>query len=274
MLLTRKKTSRSSLLLLTRTRNLRYAQRMKLLFRPKPTSGTTFFCFTPLVSFFTFVVEFAFALYVFFKYRPTSFSKLCVLVLICLGLFQLSEFLVCTTPYTDFSIKMGYVAITLLPALGLHIINTLTHRWKALVYVSYVYVILLVGAILFIPQVAILPTCNPNYVSYEVNPTFSFFHWLYYVTAMIIGIFLLTYAIVKHIGDKKQEKWMIISYLVFIIPSLILLYVNVIENTALPSVMCGFAIITAIIFVFIIIPRHYYLKSKTNKIKKAYKKKK
>ncbi len=241
---------------------------MKLLFRPKSQTSITFFCLTPLVSFSTFVIEFAFAVYVLYKYKPTSFSRLCVLVLLCLGLFQLSEFLVCTTPYIDLSIKMGYVAITLLPALGLHIINTLTHRWRTLVYISYSCVALLIAAILFIPQVAILPTCNPNYVSYEVNSTFSFFHWLYYVVAMVIGIILLTYSLFKRIGDKKQEKWMILSYLVFIIPSIILLYANIITNTALPSVMCGFAVITAVIFVFIIIPRHYYLKSKLRKSKK------
>lgn len=241
---------------------------MKLLFRPKSPTGTTFYCFTPLVSFFTFIIEFSFALYVLVKYKPTQFSKLCVLVLLCLGLFQLSEFLICVSPYIDLSIKLGYIAITLLPAFGLHIICTLTQRWKILAYTSYACVALLSMAILFIPQVAILSTCNPSYVSYEVNPTFSFLHWLYYVVTMAIGIMLLTYAILKHIGDRKQEKWMIISYFVFIIPSLILFYANVIAHTALPSVMCGFAILTAIIFVFIIIPRHYYLKSKLKKAKK------
>lgn len=242
---------------------------MKIIFRPKPTSGTTFFCFTPLVSLSTFVIEFLFALYVLVKYKPTLFSKLCVTVLICLGLFQLSEFLLCTTPFIDISIKLGYVAITLLPALGLHIVYTLTNRWKIIAYLSYVWAALLILAIIFIPKVAFLATCNPNYVSYDANPTFSFLHWLYYTVVMIIGMILLTYAIVKKIGDKKGEKWMIASYLVFIIPSGALYYMNLMGQAALPSVMCGFALLTAIIFVGIIIPRYYITKNKPVKHRKS-----
>lgn len=246
---------------------------MKLLFRPKSTSGTTFYCFTPLVSLSTFVIEFCFALYVLVKYKPTTFSMLCVTVLLCLGLFQLSEFLICTTPYVDLSIKLGYVAITLLPALGLHLISTLTHRWKFIVFLSYIYAAFLILVIIFVPMVAFLATCNPNYVGYASNSIFSFFHWLYYAIFMVVGILLLTYAVIKRIGDRKEEKWMIMSYFVFIIPSLILLYANVIGHVALPSVMCGFAILTACIFVFVIIPRYYLLKTKKTKtLKKKYKK--
>jgi hypothetical protein len=47
---------------------------------------------------------------------------------------------------------------------------------------------------------------------------------------------------------------MIISYLVFTIPATALLYLKVIEDISLPSVMCGFAILTALIFVLKIIP--------------------
>lgn len=238
---------------------------MKLIFRPKPTSGTTFFCFTPLVSLSTFIIEFIFAVYVLVKYKPTLFSRLCVLTLMCLGLFQLSEFLLCTTPFIDASIKLGYVAITLLPALGLHIIYTLTNRWKFIAYLAYAWAAILVGTIVFIPNVAFLATCNPNYVSYDANPTFSFFHWLYYIVSMLTGVALLTYAMFKKIGDKKEQKWMILSYFVFIIPALILFYTNVISQTALPSVMCGFALLTAIIFVFVIIPRYYKLRKKNDR---------
>lgn len=244
---------------------------MKFILRPKSTS-TTFFCFTPLVSLSTFVIEFCFALYVLVKYKPTLFSKLCVLVLVCLGVFQFSEFLICTTPYLDVSIKLGYIAITLLPALGIHIIYSLTNRWKFFAYISYAWAAILVLAIVFVPKVAFLATCNPNYVSYTSNSVFSFSHWLYYVVSMGVGVLLLSYAIVKHIGDRKEEKWMIVSYFVFIIPSMILFYTNTIQHIALPSVMCGFAILTAIIFVAVIIPRHYYLKSKKNKATKKGKK--
>lgn len=227
------------------------------LFGKRSSGSATFYCFTPPVSFATFIVEFAFAFYVFFKYKATPFSRLCIITLICLGLFQLSEFMICKTPYIDPALKMGYISITLLPALGLHIISIITKRWKPLVYLAYIAAAGLCTAAVFVPNVAFIASCQPHYVEIASNSLFGFLHSLYYGIFMFLGIFALWRSIVKHIGDSNQEKWMITSYLVFVIPALLLSYLKLIAHLATASVMCGFALITAIIFVFVIIPRYY-----------------
>lgn len=227
------------------------------LFGKRSSGSATFYCFTPPVSFATFIIEFAFAFYVFFRYKATPFSRLCIVTLLCLGLFQLSEFMICKSPYIDFALKMGYISITLLPALGLHIIAIITRRWKPLVYLAYITAVGLCAAAVFVPNVAFIASCQPHYVEIDSNSVFSFLHSLYYGVFMFLGIFALWRSIVKRIGDSKQEKWMIASYLVFIIPALVLSYLNLIAHLATASVMCGLALITALIFVFIIIPRYY-----------------
>jgi hypothetical protein len=202
----------------------------------------------------TFIIEISFALYVFFKYKATTFTRLCVITLGALGVFQLSEFLICTTPFVDEFMKVGYVCITLLPTLGLHIAYTITKKGKTITILSYVACALLLFCLLIFPKVAYLTTCNPNYVSFKTNSVYGFFHYLYYGVFMLAGILVLLYSIFKTKGHHKAEWWMIISYLVFTIPATALLYLKVIEDISLPSVMCGFAILTALIFVLKIIP--------------------
>ncbi len=228
----------------------------------KKESSTTFYCFTPLVSLLTFLIEISFAFYVFFKYKSTTFTRLCVTTLGALGVFQLSEFLICTTPYVDEFMKVGYICITLLPTLGLHIAYSITKKGRTITILSYAVCALLLFCLLIFPKIAYLTTCNPHYVSFETNSIFGFFHYLYYAVFMLAGIIVLLYSIVKTKGNHKAEWWMIISYLVFTVPATALLYLKVIEDISLPSVMCGFAILTAIIFVAKIIPTH---SSKTKK---------
>lgn len=229
-------------------------------------NASTFYCFTPPVSFATFLIEFIFAFYVLYKYKPTLFSYLCVLTLMCLGLFQLSEFLICTTPYFDFAIKMGFISITLLPALGLHIATILTGKGKRITALSYLAASGFIIALLFVPEIAFLASCQPHYVDVRsINPLFGYLFAAHYGVFMLLGILLLGNSIRKRIGDKKQQKWMIVSYLVFIVPSLGLTYMRILSDSSIISVMCGFALITAVIFVFIIIPRYYSKLGKTKK---------
>ena len=98
-------------------------------FFPK-NSRSTFFCFSPAVMLFTLLTEFLFAIYVILtsrRWRPSTF--LIVALLVCLGIFQLAEFQVCGGARTVAWMRVGYVGITLLPALGLHLVSLVTkHR--------------------------------------------------------------------------------------------------------------------------------------------------
>ncbi len=79
---------------------------------------------------FTLLTEFLFAIYVILtsrRWRPSTF--LIVALLVCLGIFQLAEFQVCGGARTVAWMRVGYVGITLLPALGLHLVSLVTkHR--------------------------------------------------------------------------------------------------------------------------------------------------
>lgn len=220
-------------------------------------SSLVFYCFTPLVSLATFIIEVLLAVYVFIKYKTTLFSQLCIALFLCLGIFQLSEYFICTSSQVNVWLKVGYVAIALLPAFGIHITSIITKRDKTLAYSAYGLAGLFIFAVLFIPQIQLEATCEPHYVSISKHPLFGFLFGSYYAAYVLSAVYTLWRSMKARIGDRREEQWLIISYAVFVVPSIVLFYIKSIVLSALPSVMCGFAILTALIFVFFIIPRHY-----------------
>ena len=91
----------------------------------------TLYCFSPAVMIATFVIEICAAFYTLIKYRSTVSSKLIVSLLGFLAIFQLAEYMVCVGALGFSSLqwaKLGYVAITILPPLALHLGMTIAKR--------------------------------------------------------------------------------------------------------------------------------------------------
>ncbi len=239
-------------------------------FNKSNSRDVTFYCFTPLVSLATFFLEFLLALYVFFKYKPTLFNILSIATLLSLGTFQLSEYFICTTAYGDLWTKIGYIAITLLPALGVHSVTAITRKKNLLVGSGYIYATLLVAGIIFIPEINLQTSCLPNYVDIKLSNWFNILHTAYYAFYVLAVIYILWHSLQRHIGDAKEEKWLLFGYAIFLIPSEGLFLLRMITDSAIPSVMCGFAVLAAIILVAVVIPRQQQLElAKAKKRKKS-----
>ena len=88
------------------------------------------YCFSPPVMLATFVIEVGFALYVLWRYNMTKLSRLVVAILLCLALFQGTEFLLCGVYGIEPGVwsRVGYAAITLLPPLGIHLVLTIARK--------------------------------------------------------------------------------------------------------------------------------------------------
>jgi len=87
-----------------------------------------FFCFSPEVMLATFLIEITLAVYVFFRYKMGFFGKIVVSLLVLLAAFQLAEYKICTGYNGIVWSKIGFVVITLLPVLGLHLISFIAKR--------------------------------------------------------------------------------------------------------------------------------------------------
>jgi len=219
----------------------------------------TFTCFSPGVMISTFLIEIILAIYVYLKYKMTAFSRLIILLLIFLATFQLAEYQICTGNYSELWTKIGFVSITFLPALGLQLISLVTESKKFL-KLGY---ILMVGFILFFifyPTAINGAVCGGNYIIFNTHHIISWLYAAYYLGFLLIGI-LESAKYLQH-NRNQAAKWMLAGYISFTLPMTIIYLMFPEARSAIPSIMCGFAIFLALILAFKVAPLSSYYQHK------------
>lgn len=217
------------------------------------------FCFSPEVMFGTFVIEIFLAIYTIVRYKMTTVSRLAVATFVCLAVFQLAEFQVCAAAWIDPMVasRIGYVAITLLPALGIHFIYAIAGKTKRL-RVGAGYLIATVFSIFFLTAGDALTgnVCQGNYVIFDVAPGSVWAYTLYYYGFLITGIMLcLQLARSAKPRVRSALGWFAGGYLAFMVPTTV---VNIIDPSTIegiPSIMCGFAVLFALILGLKVLPQ-------------------
>lgn len=222
-------------------------------------SGMGFGCFSPPVMIATFAIEIIFAIYTLAKHHDKLWGKIIALILLCLATFQLAEFQVCGGTNQLFWARVGYVAITLLPPLGItlaHIIakkplNTLLHK------VSWLLAIICVAIFAFAPVTGTFPVCNGNYVifRYEYLAIGKYLYTAYYFGLLFAAMFA-SYKWTKDASKNVQKaaRGLIAGYSLFILPTLAANLADQATVAAIPSIMCGFAVLWAIVLTLHIRP--------------------
>lgn len=211
----------------------------------------------------TFVIEIACAMYVIARYKLTPVSRLAVAVLVGLAVFQLAEFNVCEGSWGVDSLtwaRIGYVAITLLPPLGLHMAMRIAGvKRPFLVSGAYVAAAVFAVIFLFVGHGMRGQECLGNYVIFEVAPCAVWPYALYYYGLLLltVGIALRESMRVKARNVKAALISLAVGYAAFIVPTT---FVNVVDPTTIagiPSIMCGFAVILALVLAGIVLPRYF-----------------
>lgn len=226
---------------------------MNKLFRDK----STFFCFTPEVMLTTFLTEIALAIYVFIRYKMTTFGRLIAVILILLATFQISEYQICGGANQIFWSKTGYVAITALPALGLTLVSLVTGK-KNFLKLAYALMFLYILIFLFTPKAISGAVCEKNYLVFYTNQKLSWTYTVYYFGFLLLAIWEAW----ENRTDKNKNllNWIIAGYLSFMLPMGIAYILLPAARQAIPSIMCGFTVLLAFILAFKIAPlynKHY-----------------
>jgi hypothetical protein len=213
----------------------------------------------------TMVIETTLAIYTIWRYKMDLFTRLATLLLICLATFQLAEYFVCTglgsmaAPWS----RVGFVAITALPPLGLHMMHVLAGKpRRRLVYGSYAFMTAFMAFFLFSPGTFTGHQCTGNYVIFQFTANITGAYSIYYFAWLLLGI-----GLGFHWANELKEKGkstlkrlqtvqaLILGYLVFLVPSALAMTVNPSVRRGIPSVMCGFAVLLALIVTLYILPR-------------------
>ncbi|MDR3692955.1 MAG: hypothetical protein P4L46_26480 [Fimbriimonas sp.] len=210
----------------------------------------------------TFLVETVFAIYMGLRYASSVFRNLVCLILLCLASFQLAEYQVCVGPRDTAPIwgRFGLIGITMLPALGMHLIGAVTRK-SILTSIGYIIAGFYVLFFAFIPGATGQPECNGNYVIIQIgsgwyNVLFSAYYWIFILLAMVE----LTLRLTRRdpppgFGFSRQLIALTLAgYLSFTVPMGIAALLTSEVRRAIPSVMCGFALILAIILTVYVTP--------------------
>lgn len=205
----------------------------------------------------TFLLEFALAFYVLLRYKKDAVVKLIVALLFLLGTFQLAEYMICGglgLQHMEWA-KIGYVSITLLPALGIHLILVLAKvKMRPLLALSYGSAIAYVLYFALAGQSVIARECAPNYALFDTQGFGALLYAFYYYGWLLVAVILAAYLSKRKPKSSRPLGWMIIGYSSFIIPTTLANLINPDTIAAIPSVMCGFAILLAVILVWRVLP--------------------
>jgi len=211
-------------------------------------------CFTPAVSLTTALIEFFVATFIIFYYKKTSLSKIAVVLLYLLGLYQFSEFMVCVSGYPVLWAKIGFMAYTFLPAAGLWFALKNCGKKHSTLLVFLAPIIFSLFAILktgFIVE----STCGIYLVVIRhlfFDPAYLWASILYmtYYFGFIFAIFyiyMLDYKKIKDKIHKQIDADIMAGVIVSLLPAVILLFIFPSMYIKFPSLYCQFALLFTII---------------------------
>lgn len=207
----------------------------------------------------TIVLEVGLALYTLFAYKHSKIRSLAIATFLLLATFQFAEFQVCanTLGNPELWSRIGYVAITFLPILGVQAIGVLTGRKnRQLLVVLYSIGVAVSLYFLITPGVFIASICTGKLVLFQLQPATTTAYYLFYNTVLFIslGLAIMYRKSEKSVAKRQALVWYIVGILTFLVPTGIIYIVRPSELSSLPSIMCGFAIVFALIIGLRILP--------------------
>ena len=206
------------------------------------------------------IIEVSGALWMLWRYRAATASRLIAALLFCLGLFQLAEYMICERAVGLSSTQwaqVGFASISLLPALGMNLAMHI--RGKINMYGligTYLIAIVFVVFFLFIGQGVRSSICGGNYILFRLMENTKYPYIAYYYGWMLCAMMYCLYYAHK-LTDRKRAKTLQLfaaGYASFILPATTVTIIRPDLIYATPSIMCGFAVFLALILLFGIAP--------------------
>lgn len=234
-------------------------------------SHTILHCFSPPVMLATFLVEIFFAAYILWRYRMSTITRLVASVLVCLAVFQGTEYLLCGGIGVNGGTwsRIGYVAISLLPPLGLHLAHAIAgKKSRYLVPLAYISGAAFITYFIFGVQAISGHTCYANYAVFNTHSGVSWLYGLYYYGWLLIGtLSAFNFARQAKKGTARALYAFSAGYLSFIVPTTVFNLIDPSTVSGIPSIMCGFAVILAFILAIRVAPESLQAKDPSRSLR-------
>ena len=226
--------------------------------RPRSKRQTTLYCFSPPVMIATCVIEVGLALHTLWRYKMGAVSRLATLLLLFLATFQLAEFMVCRGVGDGLLwSRVGFAAITTLPPLGLHLTYAVAgakRRW--LLWPAYLSGAAFLAFFSLIGRSIDGHACLGNYVIFQIAPGFGWLYGAYYYVWLIAAL-ALGWRQLRCAEQRRKHRalaGLMFGYAIFLLPTTTVNFLKPETMAAIPSVMCGFAVLLALMLGFVVLP--------------------
>ncbi len=214
-----------------------------------------------LVSLIFFGIELAILIVVIIFNRDHKHFWEIVAFLVLLQLYQLSEFLVCIGVSVGFITRIGFVIITFLPPLG-YFLCTRVVKWKFPDY-WFGFALAIAFSIYYIVDTSsvVLVDCNPFFATYQstgsisIGPStapyelrISALYSAFYFGSLLYSIWFLVENLIwaKDKIDNKYGTIVLIGFLSFMLPMLLMVILLPQYAVAVASILCKYALILAV----------------------------
>jgi hypothetical protein len=206
----------------------------------------------------TFAIEIILAVYTAWRYKLNRTSRLVVAMFTFLAIFQLAEYMVCggLGMSANTWARIGYVSITMLPPLGVHLAFALAGKTnKAIVGGTYVAAAGFMGYFLLASDVFTGSQCMGNYVIFQLGTTAAHLYTIFYYGLLLFTIGLcFQFAGVVAEKNKRALHAFIAGYVLFMLPTTVVNTIDPSTISGIPSIMCGFAVLLALVVSFWVMP--------------------
>ena len=213
-------------------------------------------CYNPTISITTAIIEWTMAIIIPYKYPKNRVRYFSSFLMFLLGLYQFTEFMLCKTNQADLWMRIGFIAYSLLPALGLH---TTLHYFKIKFNLFWIY---LIPTIYIISAAAttnfvVENKCHDIFVTTRnifsnISSPFTMarfgIYTAYYFSFILIACLISIRAYMKETNHKKQKIFLTFPMATFLMsfPTFILIILFPALNFQFPSVLCHFALLFAL----------------------------
>lgn len=210
-------------------------------------------CFTPAISLTTAIIEFVVATFILTKYKKYVVPVFLAILVYVLGIYQFTEFMLCTSSNAFLWAKLGFITYTFLPAIGLHFAFRLTknNKFNWLVYVLPLFFSIWVA---IKTNFIIQASCSTVFVTVynlfgsEGYSLISRAYSLYYFSFILVTA-IIAFILVRKEKDKiaKQVAKLLGSGTLIIVSlPVILIFILPALKIQFPSVYCEFALLYTI----------------------------
>ncbi len=206
-------------------------------------------CYTPIVSLTTAIIEWLLAALILVYYTKSRLGKYGAVLLILLGCYQFSEFMLCVSGQAELWGTIAFLSYTFLPAIGLHAVLAF-HKKKVHPILLYSLPVIFSIVALVKKPFIVHGSCETMFVTiltYFSRSSQWIFYAAYYFGFIITAILLLIHKREKGARGKACLA-MLIAFVIMFIPTLILIGIFPALYIKFPSVLCHFALLTSAAF--------------------------